>query len=332
MPVADVLLVSADPLQLDPEARESDPPLSGMFEVCPGVQLAGIEPDIASAVVKATQFRSPGKTDTSVMYGFVRFNPPGKRWDEDEAIAKALFLSHLVRAHEAGFEFTARVETDDKGRLVRLEPADVDSQFANAYCCPGARRRWLTQAETSNLGQLVKAYDEVLPALASNTRLGLAISVFLESPFVSHGRPRGLLLTTCLEGLVSTSPERAFKQFTLRVPALATEVGLGRFDRAWAERAYGLRCKLAHGVPLLPSASERDDKARRLDEYGRALTDVDELLRCLIRRALLDATFRERLQNVDVHWPVSGRGCPVCQSDDPQLLAVTCPRCKGTWR
>jgi hypothetical protein len=87
------------------------------------------------------------------------------------------------------------------------------------------------------LRELVEAYDRIRPSLA-DTRLGLAVSTFAESPFVFHGRPRGLLLTTTLEGLVSTIPERAVKQFITRVPALAAEVGLPQFDARWADDIY----------------------------------------------------------------------------------------------
>ncbi len=330
MPVADVLLFGANPLRLDPEARESTPPLSRAFEVAPGIQLAGVRDEIAAAVVANTRFRSPHPTDLSVMYGLVRYDPPGSTWDQDQAITKVLFLSHFVRANEGGFEFTARIWTDEKSRLVDLKPGDIAPPFARAYCGTASRRRWLTQADATLLRDLVEAYDRLHPALA-DTRLGLAVSTFGESPFVFHGRPRGLLLTTTLEGLVSTMPERAVKQFTTRVPALAAEVGLPQFDAYWADEVYKLRSKLAHGSSVLHSVVEADRQARR-DEFSQTLTDLDELLRRILRKALTDPGFKDKIDNIDKAWPVAGRGCPACRSRDAGLLEVECPRCHNAWR
>lgn len=329
MPVADVLLISNAPLLFDSQARETEPQSSKDIEIARGVHLAGVETDIAAAVLHATRFRGLEHGCTSAMYGFVRFDPPGDSWDEDQAISKTLFLSHFIRAHEGGFEFTARIETDERGKLVRLEPADVAPAFMRAHCCPGVHRKWLTQADGLRLQELVAAYDAALPNLA-DTRVGVAVSAFFESPFICHGRPRALLLVTTLEGLVSTSLERAFKQFTTRVPALASEVGLSKLDAAWAERIYGFRSKLAHGSALLQSVNERDRQAK-LDDINSTLTDLDELLRRVLRKALIDADFRERVENIDKYWPVAGKGCPACRSKDSELLVVTCPRCNTGW-
>ena len=330
MPVADVLLFCAAPLRFAFAAREAEPPLTKVLEVAPGLQLAGIKPDIASAVLHACKFRQLEPGGESVIYAFVRYDPPGNHWDEDQAISKALFLSHFVHAHEGGFEFTATIETDERGRLVRLEPADVAPPFVRAYCCAGVQRRWLTQADAGELKELIASYDAARPGLA-DTRVGLAISTFFESPFVFHGRPRALLLATTLEGLVSTSPDRAFKQFTTRVPAIASEVSLSRLDGDWAERIYKLRSKLAHGGPLLRSVDEHRRQIK-LDELNTALTDMDELLRRVLKRALIDAEFRIRVENPDAHWPVLGRGCPTCRKSTPQLLVVQCPQCGGSWK
>jgi hypothetical protein len=328
MPVSDVLLFSARPLASGGRARSLFPVASAAVEVAPGISLASVRPEIATAVMNATRFRSQFPQDTRVMYGLVRYNPPGHDWDEDDAISKVLFLSHFVHAHEGGFEFSARITTNDDGQLTHLTVADIAPPFARAYCSTGATRRWFTQNEVLVLRDLVAAYDAVKPSLA-DTRLGLAISTYGESAFVFHGRPRGLLLATTLEGLVSTMPDRAVKQFTTRVPALAIEVGLASLDRDWADNAYRIRSKLAHGASIGSAKEPTEDK--RYDEFNRTLTELDELLRRILRTALLDATFRDRLTNVDVHWPVMGKGCPACRSRKPELLTVECPICKAAW-
>lgn len=329
MAIADVLLISNEALRYRAKEHEAEPSLSEVVEVSDGVLLGGVRSAISEPLMRATQFRPSNPPFPRVLYGFVRYDPPGSHWDEDNAISQALFLSHFVHAHDGGFEFTARIATNDSGTLTELKPADTEPPFTRAYCCTHVQRRWLTQDEGLQLRDLIAAYTAIRPRLR-DSRVGTAVSVYAESPFVYHGRPRGLLLATTLEGLVSTMTERAMKQFTTRVPALAKEVGLDRLDRKWAEEVYGLRSTLAHGGQLLPSAEEPDHLAE-LEEFNRTLTDIDELLRRVLRRALMDNAFREKLDNVDTYYPVPGRGCPACRSTAPELLAVPCPKCQREW-
>ncbi len=329
MPVIDVLLVSGAVLRISGQLATREPPLSKQLEVSPGIQLAAVRQHVARAVFHACKFRELEPGDDSAMYGFVRYDPPGQHWDEDQAISKALYLSHLVRPHEGGFEFAARIQTDDKSRVVRLEPFDVTPCYGRAYPCVGVSRRWLTQAEGGELRTLIIAYDTSREYFADK-RLGMAVSLFAEAPFVYHGRPRAALLAGILEGLVSTSPERALKQFVVRVPALAAEVGMPGLDRRWAERIYKLRSKLAHGTPLFQSPEESHRRAVA-DELQLAMYDMDELLRRILKRALLERSFAERVHNVDLHWPVAGKGCATCRAGDASLVHIQCPRCGSTW-
>jgi hypothetical protein len=330
MAVADVLLFARDCVRYRAALVEREPPLTKAIEVAPGIQLAGVKEDVARAVFHGCKFRELEPDGDVVMYGFVRYDPPGGRWDEDQAISQALYLSHFLHAHDGGFEFAARIETDERRRLVRLEPADIAPSYARAYPCPGVQRRWLTQSEGKELNAFIHAYNSAREYLADK-RVGTAVSLFADSPFVYQGRPRAALLAAILEGLVSTSPDRALKQFVVRVPALAAEVGLPEFDRSWADRMYKLRSKLAHGVPLFHSPEESHRRAAA-DDINEAMRDMDELLRRLLRRALLDRDFAERIHNVDTHWPVAGKACAVCLARDPTLSAIQCPRCGSTWK
>jgi len=305
MAIVDVLLISNAALQYRHSIAEREPPLTKALEVSPGIYLAGVKEDIARAVFHLCGFRVPYSVDDTVLYGFVRYKPPGGKWDEDQAISKALYLSHFVHAHEGGFEFTARLEVDERDRLVDLKPADIVPSYARAYPCVGAERRWLTQAEGEELKALIVAYDAARDYL-KDKRVGMAVSLFSDSAFVFHGRPRVALLAAALEGMVSTSPERALKQFSIRVPALAGEVGLPQFNKAWAERMYKLRSKLAHGAPLLQAVDEEDFR-RRTDELQTAMYELDELLRRVLKRALLDRSFAQRIHDADTHWPVAGK-------------------------
>ncbi len=330
MTTVDVLLISRASLRYRQELVEREPPLTKAFEISPGIHLAAVKEDIARPVFYGCKFRDLEPGGDAVLYGFVRYNPPGRRWDEDQAISKALYLSHFIHAHEGGFEFAARIETDEGDRLIKVEPAHIVPPFARAYPCAGVERRWLRQAEAEELRNLIIAYDAARDYL-KDKRVGMAVSLFSESPFIFHGRPRAALLAAALEGLVSTSAERAFKQFTVRVPALAAEVGLPQFDKAWAERMYKLRSKLAHGVPLLQAVDDEEIRRRRGD-LETAMTEMDEILRQLLKRALLDRTFAERIQNAETHWPVAGKGCPACRAQNPNLIDIQCPTCGARWQ
>jgi hypothetical protein len=327
--VADVLLINGGALYGRQDVAEREPPLSRVFEIAPGLQLAGVRKHVAHAILQVCKFRSLDRFDDSALYAFVRYEPPGTRWDEDGLMSKALFLSHFVHPHSGGFEFSARIETDDRSRLTRLEPADTATPFARAYPCTGVQRPWLTQEDAVELRTLIVAYDEVRASLA-NTKVGLAISLFSESPFVYHGRPRATSLAIVLEALVNRSTVRAVKQFTSRLPVLAADVGLPQFNRRWAEQIYGLRSRLAHGERILPGSGDTSH-AETIQGLNTAMTEMDELLRRVLNRALTDAAFRQKVENIENHVPVPGGGCPICRATDQTLVPVRCPACNAAW-
>ena len=98
------------------------------------------------------------------------------------AVPRAL-LSHFLHPHLAGFEFTARIETDERWQLTRIERADVAPPYARAYCVDQSRP-WLTQNEGAQLKRLLEAYEGAREALRE-TRVGAAVSSFAESHFTS---------------------------------------------------------------------------------------------------------------------------------------------------
>jgi hypothetical protein len=330
MTTADLLLIPAAPLQHATSTVEREPPLAKAIEISPGIYLGGVDTDVARAVMHVCKFRELEGGDDKAMYGFARFDPPGERWDQDQAISRALYLSHLVHPHRGAFEFSARVKIDEKGRVVDVAGSDTMPSFARAYTCVGVRRPWLTQSDGELLRDVIRAYDAARDYL-KDKRLGMAVSLFAQSPFISYGRARIALLAAALEGLVSTSPERALKQFVVRVHALAAEAELNHFDRGWAERMYKLRSKLAHGAALLQVT---DDEQLRLkaDELNAAMFDLDELLRRVLRRALLDEAFANRIQHADSTWPVSRKGCPKCRSIDQGVVEIQCPGGGSKWQ
>jgi hypothetical protein len=339
--MADILLVSQSPVDSEPGEARSSPPVQREIEVGPGISLCGIEPGLARAVMDRTRIRMGcvDSRDRDCVYGLVRFDPPGWDWDEDYELSRVVFLSHLVRATDMGFEFSARVVLDASDRLIDVRPSSTSPTFARALYPLSATRRWLTQGEGEVLRDLVAAYKTAL-ASPFPARLGTAIATFRESPFVFHGRARLMVLASTLECLVSTSEERAKKQFVTRTAALACEVGLPDLDEAWAEHMYELRSRVAHGNTLYErvadaSGQEIPERAKRRDlvneEFQRAIASMDELLRRLIRQGLLDLAFRQRLEDLDSLWPVPPARCPTCRGADGGAIAISCRKCSRRW-
>ncbi len=326
MTTADVLFFSAAPFRSNRRVADSELPLTAAIEVSPGLFLGPIDGDIANAVFHVCKFRDLEPEDKLPLYGFARENAPGEFWDADETIQKALYLSHIVHPHQGGFEFAARIKVEKK-RVGDAKCWDVLPSYARAYPCVGVSRRWLTQADGETLKALIAGYDASRDYLKDD-RLGAAVSLYADSPFVYQGRPRAAILAAILEGLVSTDPERAFKQFVVRVPALADELGFSRFNKKWAENIYKLRNRLAHGTPLFESPDETHRRTVQ-KELEQAMLDMDELLRALLKRALMDRAFAERIVAVDTHWPVPRKGCATCRSKDTSLVPVFCPRCSS---
>lgn len=326
MTTADVLFFSSAPLRSNKRLAESEPPLTKSLEVSPGLYLGPVDEDIASAVFHVCKFRDLAPDEKTPMYGFARENAPGGFWDSDEVIQKALYLSHIVQPHQGGFEFAARIQVEKK-KVQDAKCWDVLPSYARAYPCVGVKRRWLTQEDGDTLKELIAGYNASRDYL-KDKRLGAAVSLYTDSPFIYQGRPRAALLAAILEGLVSTDPERAFKQFTVRVTAIAAELRLGQYNKKWAEDIYKLRSRLAHGSPLFESPEEVHRRTVQ-KEIEQVTLDMDELLRALLKRSLREREFAERIVAVDEHWPVMKKGCVTCRSKDGSLVPVFCPRCSS---
>jgi hypothetical protein len=142
VPIIDVALFSTECLRYRSSAS-GEAPAHKSVEVSPGIHLAAIKQNVAHVVFHACKFRQ--LQSDQVMYGFIRYDPPGNLWDADHEISKALYLSHFLHAHEGGFEFAARIEIDGKDRVVDLKAFDVIPCYARAYPCEGISRRWLTR-------------------------------------------------------------------------------------------------------------------------------------------------------------------------------------------
>jgi hypothetical protein len=122
---------------------------------------------------------------------------------------------------------------------------------------------------------------------------------YLEYAFRTHFIDvRWPLVCIGLEYLIHTDRTNSTKQFTFRVTKLAEEAGKSNFDEDKAKEAYAMRSMLVHSQLL------RDLEENKLELYQ----EIEELLRIVIKRAILDSTFAEifssdeRIRN---KWPIS---------------------------
>lgn len=134
-----------------------------------------------------------------------------------------------------------------------------------------------------------------------------------------------LLLGAALEGLIRTSKAQVTKQFRVRLPLLAAELGVEGVTEELADELYDARSEAAHGAPVtmfrvLPPPDDQEPQtpespapdvgaldAEAAEKWARA----QELLRNAVRKAIEDDTFREFLATRDAirtRWVVEHQG------------------------
>lgn len=116
---------------------------------------------------------------------------------------------------------------------------------------------------------------------------------------------RWALICTALEAIVHTDRNKSTKQFTIRVPLLANDVGISEFSTAEADEAYEYRSRLAHGGTL---ADPRKGTTADLDKQALPLYWLLEcILREVLKKALSDLKYAAIFESDDTirrRWPV----------------------------
>lgn len=116
------------------------------------------------------------------------------------------------------------------------------------------------------------SYLEILNSIGSSTRLGLALSLSVESTWVHRWSPGLMLTSSAVESLLTYSEKfgissRLAKTFA----AITAPVGSRDAARARFEVAYRRRSKLVHG--RLPSATD-NERLEDFAEWSRMLRDI----------------------------------------------------------
>ena len=89
-----------------------------------------------------------------------------------------------------------------------------------------------------------------------------------------------------LEALVHTDRDRNTAQFTRRVPALASDIGVS-ISEAEAVETYDLRSRLAHGIPFLSTATGQSLRTSQIQLYDW----LEDTLRMAVLRSMQDQSF-----------------------------------------
>lgn len=237
-------------------------------------------------------------------YAFYRINAPAGNgqlfhFDPDSALYQCVALSRVVHPTAVGFASAARVlDWPDGAR--QIIPASHSTLNPWAFVI-APNENWLIPDDLPALRALLNAlHAEPLPKRIESTLWHHEAAA--RHSFIDLRWP---LLTTCLEALVRIKDEKLPSgQFAGSTKVFVDRLlAIGRLDATLAvaeaelRGIYAQRSLLAHGLAF-----------GSLDDASKALYRVQErLVRGIIRKALLDSTFRNIFvsdANVAGHLPL----------------------------
>jgi hypothetical protein len=157
-------------------------------------------------------------------------------------------------------------------------------------------RTLLTNEDARELGPLLTTFladEERLPP-----RVRRAIW-FCESSFRTYYCEVAYLhVVTALDSLVTVGSRDVSRQFRMRVPALARDVGIVGMTRRRARAFYKRRSRSVHGQPAL--------RVDTFDPATRELAAMQRVLTAALRKAIEDRAFRATFTGpkIEARWPV----------------------------
>jgi hypothetical protein len=304
--VYDVLLVTTseagtfEEFQIHPPA--GDPPV----ELGRGLSIQQLPSDVNEVVMNACTFRGHyffASRQYGCRYALVLDLPLTQahtfRWDPDQVIRDALALSRLVRDNDHSTEYAARVTEYENGEL-RVMPHD-GGESREVYRMLD-ERDWLDASEATGLADLLAAF------WSSGTMPRRVERALWASEHVAWERYLDVILPSlvaALEGMLNTSKRQLVRQFSTRVSALASDLGVLDVSKSLCRRMYEARSQGAHGadIDLFEPEARRDENVKRLAR-------LQAVLRSAIRHAIEDSGFRAAFdsdETVRTRWPVEAR-------------------------
>ena len=293
------------------ETLTEQPPLSVEVDLGCSVSIAPILPTVAHYVFDLCSphgLKTEPVQHFEALYAFIRAadaDDSGLKWDPGDYIQTAIALSRIAHPTSIGFEDAARLFMTADGTDVHEGlPGPIKGFGAHAFVTddPKNWRNWLTKNDARLTGRLMGAFygsKGVRPP-----RIERAMWFHEYTARTYHLDLRWVLVVTGLEALINVDEHKARQQFRTRTVGLANRYGVPWTDED-AKKAYALRSKLAHGQHVADSGAEGHDLYRRMEE----------VLRTVVREALLDAEFGSIFANekhIEAEWPLpAGIGKPV---------------------
>jgi len=210
-------------------------------------------------------------------------------WELDQRLETCVALSRLVHPTSFPLEYHVKISLDDEGKLHELIP--LSGAYRGAWIAE-RERDWLTENDCVELQKLIAQLPLMLP-----NRLSRAFWYNEYAARTYFGDVRWTLIATALEALVHTDRISSTAQFVGRTEELARAAGLSGYTRDEAARFYDRRSSLAHG----------QGQGTLLPEDQTLYVLGEDLLRAILRRAILEPTFATTFENADSvrkNWPI----------------------------
>lgn len=227
------------------------------------------------------------------LYTFIRRNPPADAWDCDMRLQQFVAISRLVKPTSVGFEYSARLEFDNRDEVLSIAPGAVTGFGAQAWIVSESQDDWFEQSEIVSLKRL---WGQTTFPLVPE-RIGSAFWYHEYAARTMFAAVRWVLVCTGVESLINTRADRVSRQFATRMPELARRFCGREISRSKASRMYELRCKVAHGAVL-----------GALDPASRDLySELETTLRTTLLGALSDPKVAELFASedgIDQEWPL----------------------------
>jgi len=288
----------ADFNQANLEIRTSFPPIQHRLVISNDVLIDILSREERQKIFSACEPRGFNFNSSRLfgqLYSFIRINPPEPtllKWDSDERLQLCIGLSRIIHPTTISFEYSSRVRYEDTN-ILEIIPGSIAGFGAKSWVATEEHRNWLTETEGNELSSLFRAYLSAdLPKRIKGALWYLEYA--FRTYFIDLRWP---IICIALEYLIHTDRTQSTKQFSFRTARLAEEIRLENFNEGIANEAYNMRSKLVHGQLL-----------RDLGEYKMGLYEkIEELLRLVIKKAILDNAFAEIFSsddNIRAKWPI----------------------------
>lgn len=306
MPTFDVVLHTNSGMFREnaPQLMASFPPVKDRIELGQELWVGRLEADLANALMDTCEPKTLGVL--APVRQFAQFYAYGRnldggaalhQWDADLRLQRCVALSRLVHPTAVGFRYAARIWSDPASESLRIIPGELYGISVDAFLPASHVRDWLTNDEVQRLGQLLAA-SETLQQPAFPPRVSRALWYFDYAQRTYYADLRWTLVATALEALVHTGKYNSTRQFTNRVPALASEVGMNPLTISEAGSAWDFRSRLSHGDGFLFALPQAD-----ISLYDK----LEETLRLAILKAFVEPAFASVFTSdagIDGRWPI----------------------------